>query len=68
MGRRGALIDSSPDGRRGRLRTFWNNPPDRDVLASSVEAYFDLDTAQGEEPEPPDRRVDVAVRVTDPAV
>jgi hypothetical protein len=67
IGRRGALINSSPDGRRGLLRTFWNNPIDQDVLASNVEAYFDLDTLPGEEPESPDRRVD-AVAVTDPAV
>jgi hypothetical protein len=68
LGRRGALIDSSPDGRRGLLRTFWNNPIDQDVLASNVEAYFDLDTLPGEAPECPDRRVDDAVMVSDPAV
>ncbi len=68
MGRRGALIDSSADGRRGLVRTFWNNPMGQDVLASSVEAYFDLDTPPGEEPEPPDRHAAGAVMVTDPAV
>lgn len=68
VGRRGALIDSSPDGRRGLLRTFWNSPIEQDVLASSVEAYFDLDTPEGEEPECPDQREDVALRVSDPAV
>jgi hypothetical protein len=67
-GRRGALIESSADGRRGLIRTFWNNPIDQDVLASSVEAYFDLDTLPGEEPESPDRRVNDAVVVCDPAV
>ena len=67
MGRRGAFIYSSPDGRRGLLRTFWNNPLDQDVLASSVEAYFDLDTLPGQEPESPDRRVDIAT-VSDPGV
>ncbi len=67
-GRRGALIDSSRDGRRGLIRTFWNSPTDQDVAASSVEAYFDLDTFPGEEPQFPDRRVHEAVRVTDQEV
>ena len=67
-GRRGALIDSSPDGRRGLIRTFWNSPAAQEVAASSVEAYFDLDTFPGEEPQPPDRRVREAVRVTDQEV
>ncbi len=67
-GRRGAFIESSPDGRRGLLRSFWNNPIEPDVVASSVEAYFDLDTLPGEKPEPPDRRVQEAVMVTDPQV
>lgn len=58
-GRRGAFISASADGRRGRLRTFWNLASEAEVLASSMEAYFDLDTARGEEPEcpeGPDRR------------
>jgi hypothetical protein len=50
--RRGALIRASRDGRRGHLRTFWSNG-DADVMAASMEAYFDLDTDEGEEPEPP---------------
>ena len=66
-GRRGALIASSPDGRRGILRTFWNSPLERDVLASSVEAYFDFDTPEGEDPESPDRQNDDVLRVADPA-
>jgi hypothetical protein len=52
-GRRGALFRASIDGRRGMLRTFWTAGAQADVLASSLEAYFDLDTPQGEEPEPP---------------
>jgi hypothetical protein len=52
-GRRGALFRASRDGRRGSVRTFWTGATDRDVLASSIEAYFDLDTEPGEEPEPP---------------
>jgi hypothetical protein len=47
-GRRGALISSSPDRRRGTMRTFWTNDHDTDVLASSVEAWFDLDEARDE--------------------
>jgi hypothetical protein len=50
--RRGALIHASRDGRRGLLRTFWSNG-DADVMAASMEAYFDLDTAAGDDPEPP---------------
>jgi hypothetical protein len=51
--RRGALLQGSKDGRRGTLRTFWSGEAEGDVLASCIEAYFDLDTPQGEEPEPP---------------
>jgi hypothetical protein len=54
-GRRGALIRSSPDGRRGLMRTFWSTgETDFDLLASSMEAYFDLDTEEDEEPDLPD--------------
>jgi hypothetical protein len=52
-GRRGALLRASRDGRRGALRTFWTGDAPGGVLASSIEAYFDLDTPEGEEPEPP---------------
>jgi hypothetical protein len=51
--RRGVLVRASREGRRGALRTFWTGDAGGDVLASSLEAYFDLDTAEGEEPEPP---------------
>jgi hypothetical protein len=54
-GRRGALIRASRDGRCGRLRTLWSvGETDLDLLASSMEAYFDLDTGEDEEPDPPD--------------
>src|SRR5580698_11603748 len=44
-GRRGALIQSSADGRRGLIRVFWaTGESDFDLLASSMEAYFDFDT------------------------
>jgi len=62
LGHRGALIRASRDGRRGLIRTFWTvgsaNP---EVLASSMEAYFDLDTPEGEEPAAPDAQ-DLATR------
>jgi hypothetical protein len=65
VGRRGALIQSSRDGRRGVMRTFWSGEIERDALASSIEAYFDFDTLEGEEPEAPDRHEGQAIRVYD---
>jgi hypothetical protein len=54
-GRRGAFIQSSATGRRGLLRVFWaTGETDLDVLASSMEAYFDFDTPEGEAPTAPD--------------
>jgi hypothetical protein len=54
-GRRGAFIHSSPTGRRGLIRAFWaSGETDMHVLASSMEAYFDFDTPDGEAPPPPD--------------
>jgi hypothetical protein len=64
-GRRGALIRSSPCGRRGSVRTFWTVGADPEVLASSMEAYFDLDTAEGEEPAAPDAQRAEGIRVCD---
>jgi hypothetical protein len=52
--RRGALVRASLDGRRGVMRTFWSGPQEPDVIASSVEAYFDLDTPPHGVPEPAD--------------
>jgi hypothetical protein len=55
LGRRGALIRAARDGRSGLIRTFWTvGETDNDVLASSVEAFFDLDTPEGMEPAAPD--------------
>lgn len=55
-GRRGALIRSSADGRRGTLRTFWStDDSEYGVLASSMEAWFDLDTVEGGNPGESDR-------------
>jgi hypothetical protein len=64
VGRRGAWVRSSGDGRRGLVRTFWSTDTE-DVLASSVEAYFDFDTLPGEEPEPGDARVGFRGKVYD---
>ena len=64
LGRRGAWIRASRDGRRGLVRTFWSVPAG-DVLASSVEAYFDFDTSTEEEPEPIDGIEGLARRVYD---
>ena len=61
-GRRGALIQSTPDGRRGTVRTFWTDS-DGEALASCVEAYFDFDVAPGEEPEAPDGDLTPPLRV-----
>lgn len=63
-GRRGAWIRASRDGRRGLVRTFWSAAGE-EVLASSVEAFFDFDTRPGEDPEPPDGQAGFAGRVYD---
>ena len=65
--RRGALFQGSKDGRRGTLRTFWSDEAPGDVLASCIEAYFDLDTPEGEEPEPPEGWSVSSNRLFDPA-
>ena len=67
IGRRGALIQATPDGRRGIVRTFWTAGFRQDeALASSMEAYFDFDTPEGEAPEPPDQKAsERAVQVRD---
>jgi hypothetical protein len=66
-GRRGVLIRASADGRRGMMRTLWSDAGELGVLASSIECYFDLDTAEGEEPQPPDSRCGAPIRVYDRA-
>jgi hypothetical protein len=57
VGHRGALLRAAPDGRSGLIRTFWTlhaQPAGTEVLASSMEAFFDLDTPEDEEPGAPD--------------
>jgi len=73
LGRRGALVRAARDGRSGTVRTFWSAEPERsgganaeaDVLASSMEAYFDFDAERDREPVPPDgaQRAAVALRL-----
>jgi hypothetical protein len=68
VGRRGALIQSSPQGRRGLIKSFWaDGDCELDVLASSLEAYFDFDTEVGEVPAAPDGRNGSAISVFDRA-
>jgi hypothetical protein len=68
-GRRGALILTSRTGRRGPIKTFWSGAQtELDVTASSMEAYFDFDTPDGEEPESPDDEAAPAVTVFDDAL
>jgi hypothetical protein len=66
-GRRGALIQSRPDGRCGLIRTFWSGGTEVSVLASSMEAYFDLDTEEGEDPTAPDLQNRSSMGVSDSA-
>jgi hypothetical protein len=68
-GRRGVFIQSTPQGRRGLLRTFWaDGESEWNVLSSSMEAYFDFDTRAGEDPEVCDRQERSSICVADSAV
>lgn|ERR1700733_801174 len=68
-GRRGVFIQSTPQGRRGLLRAFWaSGEPESHVLSSSMEAYFDFDTRDGEDPEAFDRQERPSICVLDDAV
>jgi hypothetical protein len=68
-GRRGVLVQSTPQGRSGLLRTFWaDGESEFNVLSSSMEAYFDFDTRDGEDPEAFDRQERSEICVTDDAV
>jgi hypothetical protein len=56
VGRRGALIRATPDGRRGVVRTFWTvGSRPSEALASCMEACFDFDTPEGDAPVPLDQ-------------
>jgi hypothetical protein len=58
-------VHSSSDGRRGTVRTFWTAGTELAVLASSMEACFDFDTQEGEEPDLPDLQHEPGIRVCD---
>ena len=67
-GRRGVFIQSTPQGRRGLLRTFWTNgESELQVLSRSMEAYFDFDTREGEDPEGFGRQQPSSICVSDDA-
>jgi hypothetical protein len=67
-GRRGVYIQSSPQGRCGLLKTFWaSDESELNVLSSSMEAYFDFDTREGEDPEVFDRQQRSSICVADTA-
>jgi hypothetical protein len=69
LGRRGVFIQSNRQGRQGLLRTFWaSSESELNVLSSSMEAYFDFDTREGEDPEVFDRRQPSPIFVSDDAV
>jgi hypothetical protein len=65
-GRRGALIRSSAKGRSGHIKTFWSTG--LDVATSSMEAYFDFDTAEGEAPDRADTGATPVITVFDTAL
>jgi hypothetical protein len=68
-GRRGVFVRSTPQGRRGVLKTFWaSGESELDVLSSSMEAYFDLDTQEGAEPAPIDGEQRPSLCVSDDVV
>lgn len=68
-GRGGVFIQSTPHGRCGVLRTFWTDgESEMNVLASSMEAYFDFDTREGEEPDVFDRQERASLCVSDRAI
>jgi len=67
-GRRGVFVQSNTQGRRGVLRTFWaGGESELNVLSSSMEAYFDFDIREGEEPQVFDRQQRSSISVSDNA-
>jgi hypothetical protein len=68
-GRRGVFIQSTPQGRQGLLRTFWaSGQSELNVLSSSMEAYFDFDTQDGDDPAVFDGQKRPSICVTDNAI
>jgi hypothetical protein len=65
-GRRGVLIYASSTGRCGLVRTFWTvGAGEASVFAGSMEAYFDFDASDGEEPAAPDASNSTVLCVSD---
>lgn len=68
-GRRGMFIQSNPEGRQGLMRTFWaGGECDLEVRSSSMQAYFDFDTAEGEDPAISDLQERLSFGVSDNTV
>jgi hypothetical protein len=68
-GRRGVFIRSNLEGRQGLIRTFWTSGgSESEVCCSSMEAYFDFDTTEGDEPAPFDGQRRPFFGVSDTAV
>jgi hypothetical protein len=67
-GRRGIFIQSNRAGRQGLMRTFWTSgESELEVRSSSMEAYFDFDTQEGEDPATFDRQTRPSYGVSDNA-
>ena len=65
-GRRGIFIQSDRGGRQGLMRTFWTRGESAlEVQASSMEAYFDFDTQESEDPAAFDHQERPSFCVTD---
>ena len=68
-GRRGIFIQSNHEGRQGLMRTFWTaGDSEFEVRASSMEAYFDFDTQEGDDPAAFDQQDRPSFGVSDHAV
>jgi hypothetical protein len=68
-GRRGIFIQSNREGRSGLMRTFWaTGESELEVLSSSMEAYFDFNTREGDEPASLDPQRRLSFCVADNAV
>jgi len=67
-GRRGVFIRSNREGRSGLMRTFWTSgESELEALSSSMEAYFDFNTPEGDEPATFDRHKRPSFCVSDTA-
>jgi hypothetical protein len=65
-GRRGIFIQSNREGRQGLMRTFWaGGESEMEVRSSSMEAYFDFDTQEGDDPVSFDRQTRPSFGVSD---